>query len=148
MEKALNLVKEFHETFGISISEKPELPVGSVRKLQMDLLKEEYKEYLDAEVSGDILRIADELADLIYMALGTAIRYGIPMDKVFEAVHKNNMTKLDSDGNPVVNENGKVIKPEGFEPVDLSWLLEGKEGESNYVDAREDGQPFMPHVKH
>ena len=47
---------------------------------------------------------------------------GINLDKCFEEVQNSNMSKLGSDGKPIYNENGKVMKgPHYFKP-DLNNL--------------------------
>jgi predicted HAD superfamily Cof-like phosphohydrolase len=67
------------------------------------------------------------LADLVYVVIGTAIQYGIPFDAVFAEVHRANMSKLGPDGVPVLREDGKIIKPFGFKPADLSAVLDGSQ---------------------
>jgi predicted HAD superfamily Cof-like phosphohydrolase len=89
----------------------------------MKLLAEEMYEYTVAENENDIIEIADALADIIYIACGTAASYGIPLDKVFEEVHRSNMAKL-VDGKPIYREDGKVLKPEGWTPPDIDGVLE------------------------
>jgi predicted HAD superfamily Cof-like phosphohydrolase len=42
----------------------------------------------------------------------------------FKLVHENNMRKLGPDGKPIFREDGKIIKPEGFEKVELKTLFE------------------------
>ena len=62
-------------------------------------------------------------ADIIYIACGTAVSYGIPLDKVFTEVHRSNMAKL-VDGKPLYREDGKVIKPSGWQPPNIKKILE------------------------
>jgi predicted HAD superfamily Cof-like phosphohydrolase len=122
-------VKDFHIAFGQRVGEKPELPVDSnERKLRIRLLKEEFEEYMAAEIDEDIVEVADALADLIYIACGTAVSYGIPLDKVFEEVHRSNMAKL-VDGKPLYREDGKVMKPEGWTAPDIEGVLKKSQEE-------------------
>jgi predicted HAD superfamily Cof-like phosphohydrolase len=116
-------VLDFHKAFGQRIGEKPYLPNSEERTLRMKLLAEEMYEYTVAENENDIIEIADALADIIYIACGTAASYGIPLDKVFEEVHRSNMAKL-VDGKPIYREDGKVLKPEGWTPPDIDGVLE------------------------
>lgn len=39
-------------------------------------------------------RIAGPLADIVYVAYGTAVTYGIDLDMVLAGVHRSNMSKL------------------------------------------------------
>lgn len=105
-------VLEFHRAFG--------LPIGGgfdddkVCKLRVKLMREEATEYYKAEHDYDAAEIADALADIIYIAYGTAISYGIPLKEIFSAVHKANMAKLWGDGKPRYRPDGKVMKPPGW----------------------------------
>jgi len=116
-------VKDFHIAFGQRVSHKPDLPDEDERHLRKTLLAEEFNEYLEAEREDDIVEIADALADIIYIACGTAVSYGIPLDKIFDEVHRSNMAKL-VDGKPIYREDGKVMKPEGWTPPDIERILE------------------------
>jgi len=116
-------VKEFHETFGQRIGEKPEFPDDEERKLRVKLLREEFREYLDGESFENLVEVADALADIIYIACGTAVSYGIPLDDVFAEVHRSNMAKL-VDGKVLRREDGKIQKPEGWTPPDIRSVLD------------------------
>ena len=120
-------VKNFQTAFGQLVGEKPELPNPAERCLRIRLLEEEFEEYLTGEGNDDIVEIADALADLIYIACGTAVAYGIPLDDVFEEVHASNMAKL-VDGKPIYREDGKVLKPEGWKPPDIEGVLKRSHG--------------------
>ena len=115
-------VKDFHQAFGQRIGDKPELPDEDERKLRVKLLREEFTEYLDGESFNDLVEVADALADIIYIACGTAVSYGIPLDDVFESVHASNMAKL-VDGKVIRRADGKVQKPEGWQPPDIKRIL-------------------------
>ena len=116
-------VKDFHQAFGQRIGEKPELPDSAERDLRVKLLREEFREYIDAETDHDIIEIADALADIIYIACGTAVSYGIPLDNLFSEVHRSNMAKL-VDGKVIRREDGKVQKPADWTPPDVRGILD------------------------
>lgn len=115
-------VTEFHTAFELPILPTPTLPDQERRNLRIALLKEEYEEYLDAETDNDLVEIADALGDIIYIACGTALEYGIPLDRVFAAIHESNMAKL-VDGKVLRHPNGKVKKPEGWTAPDIAKIL-------------------------
>ena len=124
-------VKNFHIAFGQRVGEKPEVPNDiNERNLRYNLLKEEFEEYEKAESDDNIVEIADALADIIYIACGTAVSYGIPLDKVFAEVHRSNMAKL-VDGKPLYREDGKVMKPAGWKPPDVEGVL--KKSQEEYL---------------
>ena len=122
MSNMYNDVKDFHIAFGQRVGEKPELPSPIERSLRKNLLTEEFNEYLDAEQENDIVEIADALADIIYIACGTAVSYGIPLDTIFDEVHNSNMAKL-VDGKVIRRSDGKIQKPEGWMPPNIANIL-------------------------
>ena len=117
-----NDVKEFQTAVGQNVGTKPEFPDEAERELRIRLLKEEWEEYIQGECKHDLENIAKELADIIYIVCGTAVSYGIPLDRVFEEVHASNMAKL-VDGKPVRREDGKILKPEGWQPPNIKKVL-------------------------
>lgn len=116
------MVRDFHTAFGQRVGNKPEFPEHQERELRMRLMKEEFNEYNKAEDNNDITNLAVELADIIYIACGTAVSYGIPLDDVFNAIHQANMNKL-VDGKVIRREDGKVKKPDGWKPADIEGIL-------------------------
>ena len=86
-------VIHFHIQKNLAISDVPTYPRPSVQDLRVRLIEEETHEVIEAMRMGDLHEIAKELADLLYVTFGTAVTYGIDMDKVWEAVHHSNMTK-------------------------------------------------------
>lgn len=117
-----NDVKEFHKAFGQRIGIKPEFPSKEERLLRKKLIDEEFDELMEAEENNDFVEVADALADIIYIALGTAVSYGIPLDKVFDEVHRSNMAKL-VDGKVHRRADGKIQKPEGWTAPNISDIL-------------------------
>jgi predicted HAD superfamily Cof-like phosphohydrolase len=113
------MVREFHNKFGQPVVEKPTDPNWDRSDLRIRLMREELNETVGAILAGDLVEVADGLADLIYVALGTAIEYGIDMEPIFREVHRSNMAKLP--GN--MREDGKVTKPEGWEPPRIAEIL-------------------------
>ena len=57
------------------------------------LMVEELAELIIAMQTEDHVKIADGLADLLYVVHGTAIVYGVPVNRVFEHVHISNLSK-------------------------------------------------------
>lgn len=125
MTDMFNDVKEFQTAVGQHVGTKPEFPNGRERRLRMDLLLEEVKEYMESEDEEDLVNLAKELADIIYIVCGTAASYGIPLNEVFEEVHRSNMEKL-VDGKPLRREDGKILKPEGWAAPDIKKVLFGE----------------------
>ena len=119
-----DMVTEFHKTYDVAISDKPILPVSSLRELRMDLLEEEYEEYKLGEVNNDLVEIADALADMLYIIHGTAITYGLPIVEIFNEVHASNMSKLGLDGKPIRRADGKILKGPNYFKPDIKKIIE------------------------
>ena len=110
-------VKKFMETFGQEIKEKASFPNDKIISLRYDLIKEELDELKEAIENKDIKEVADALTDILYVTYGAGHAFGINLDRCFEEVQNSNMSKLGSDGKPIYNENGKVMKgPHYFKP--------------------------------
>jgi predicted HAD superfamily Cof-like phosphohydrolase len=118
-----DLVRQFHTQCDLPVASAPGLPSEDRRELRRRLLQEELNEYLEAEEENDIVAIADALGDLVYVALGCCLEYGIPFDRVFAEIHRSNMTKLGPDGKPICRADGKIMKPKHFEPPQLEKIL-------------------------
>ena len=124
------MVREFHEVFGLAHPDRP-TPVSAERAAaRQRLLDEEVAEVAEAAAAAQrdpspqrLAELARELADVVYVAYGTAITHGIDLDAVIAEVHRANMSKLDEHGRPVVR-NGKVQKGPNFRPPDLATLFE------------------------
>ena len=110
-------VRKFMETFGQEIKENAEFPKEKITLLRYDLIKEELDELKEAMENNDIKEVADALTDILYVTYGAGHAFGINLDKCFKEVQNSNMSKLGSDGKPIYNDKGKVMKgPSYFRP--------------------------------
>ena len=110
-------VKKFMETFGQEVKEKAHFPNDKITSLRYELIREELEELKEALDNKDIKEVADALTDILYVTYGAGHAFGINLDKCFEEVQNSNMSKLGTDGKPIYNENGKVMKgPNYFKP--------------------------------
>ena len=117
-------VKTFMETFGQMIRTKPQFPDEKTMQLRYDLIKEELNELEQAMKSKDLKEIADALTDILYVTYGAGFAYGIDLDKCFKEVQRANMSKLGTDGKPIYNEKGKVMKGPNYSGPNLKKLVE------------------------
>lgn len=79
---------------------------------RINFLEEELKEFRDAIRCSNLIKTADALADLVYVALGTADMMGLPFNEIWAAVQKANMSKVRG-----ITKRGNEIdacKPEGW----------------------------------
>ena len=127
------MVKEFHEKFNVAI----DVPTNNdLLELRGKLIHEETKETLYelanwTEDYGCLYRphtvdkkkLTKELADLMYVTIGTAVTFGLPLEEVFAEVHKSNMSKLGDDGKPIYRADGKVLKGNNYKEPDLDQFF-------------------------
>lgn len=120
---ASEMVRQFHQTYGVRIQEAAGLPGSERRELRGDLLREEFEELCKAEAENNFIEIADALADMLYIIHGTALEYGIPLDAVVAEVHRSNMSKLDQSGRPIYRSDGKILKGPNYSAPDIAGVL-------------------------
>jgi predicted HAD superfamily Cof-like phosphohydrolase len=79
-------------------------------------------EFEKAANDENLVKVADALADLLYVVYGTGVSYGIDLEPIFKEVHESNMSK----GDPEVlrTPSGKVPKAKNYRPPDLQPILE------------------------
>jgi predicted HAD superfamily Cof-like phosphohydrolase len=127
-------VREFH----LATDAHVDVPLDAkLLELRKTLIMEEVKE-LFAEIDLAIaalnegkpvpkpvfLNMMKELADVQYVLSGSAVTFGLPLEKVFERVHESNMSKLGPDGKAIHREDGKVLKGPNYHPPVLDDLLD------------------------
>lgn len=93
-----------------------------VRHLRARLMLEELGETLEGLAKSDEVMVAGGLVDLLYVAIGTGVAFDIPLPAVWDAVQTANLAKFPG-GVALVDENGKVVKPEGWKPPDVAEVL-------------------------
>jgi predicted HAD superfamily Cof-like phosphohydrolase len=120
----LEALLTFHRAFDLPRQALPNAEVAEpLAKLRIALLEEEVGEFIDAVSSSDLVGIADALADIVCVVYGTAVTYGIDLNRVVSEVHRSNMSKLDVNGQPLIREDGKVIKSDQYFRPDIADVL-------------------------
>lgn len=170
-------VAQFHERFGVAVN----VPITDERTaaLRLSLIREEADELAEAIASGNVLKVARELADLTYVVYGSALTWGLELDDLWPAlvglnverevdrladaiangdlalaavalenlrdvaiaiarqwdinldaavaaVHAANMRKMPASGSAGQRLDGKILKPPGWTPPDLSRAVAGR----------------------
>jgi predicted HAD superfamily Cof-like phosphohydrolase len=91
-----------------------------VLKLQEDLIREEFREFLALDNTNE--NKLKELADLVFVCYQYAAARGWDLDEAMRRVFDSNMSKL-VDGKPVRRADGKIMKGPHYQPPDLSDLV-------------------------
>lgn len=132
-----DLVGAFNKKFGLPVAGEGEIQFldDHTFRFRSDFILEEHTELGEGHRERDMVKVADALGDLLYVVYGMAHFYGIPLDRVFRAIHAKNMTKVRAT-DPSASKRGTaldVVKPVGFvgPEEDIRAVLE----EAGYVDA-------------
>jgi len=125
MNPIVRSLLEFNNAFDIPKLDAPGLSTDELIELRIKLLVEEVQEYAEAARAGDMVEILDALADIGYILAGTIINHGMQhiYDDSFNEVHRSNMAKL-VDGKVIRREDGKVLKPQDWQPPNLAQFLQ------------------------
>lgn len=94
--------------------------------MRLDILEEEVRELREAVAAGDLVEVLDALCDIQYVLDGNFLEFGLHAQKAkaFAEVHASNMSKLGEDGQPVLREDGKVLKGPNFFRPNLAQFLD------------------------
>jgi len=132
-QKIISAVEEFHDAFGIENKYDPTLVDKETAILRYKLMREENEEYLEACENNDLVEVADALGDQLYILCGTILKHGLQnkIEEVFEEIQRSNMSKLDKNGNPIVNDGiidptrpvGKVLKSDQYSEPNIKDIL-------------------------
>ena len=149
--ESLASVAEFHRTFRLPVLDTPTIPGPDRCALRLNLLEEELNELREAIADGDLVEVADALADLQYVLSGAVLEFGLgdKFKALFDEVHRSNMSKtckspeeaeatlthyrtLDQEGRVehrgehylvYRNSDNKVLKNVNYSPADLAAQL-------------------------
>ena len=133
MNKAFADVREFEERMAAGSPVKQSF--ADVVTLRRTLIEEEAGETQDAlwdlwghaKLDGvlpaeELAQVADGLADLIWVCVGTAVSLGIDLPAVWEEVRRTNMAKF-AEGHSF-RADGKLLKPPDWTPPDILGVIE------------------------
>ena len=136
-------VESFHALHGQIDPLTPSSTDGATLQLRIDLITEEFDELIDELVKLQVdalhttpkiaeldrlAHIAKEIADLIYVSVGTASVLGIDIAPVWEAVHESNMKKADGP----LRLDGKRLKPPDWKPPNIVAIIREQQAESDF----------------
>jgi predicted HAD superfamily Cof-like phosphohydrolase len=124
--------------YKLPANDRPSLPadvVDRLTKFKATLLDEvhEIDEIVQLSKNGgaalDItVAMADLLGDIMVYCRSEALKYGLPLEEVLEIIMDSNESKLDADGKPIYDANGKFLKgPDYWKPEPkIKALLEAR----------------------
>ncbi len=128
MSNVFETIKEFNKFYGLPCPDVPTLsavrdPDGRIRgfiKTVEDELKEGFDILEKYEAGGSDLEMLTDLADycgdIVVYALSEAAKWGIPIEKVLQAIMESNFSKKQADGSTLKDSSGKILKGSLFKP--------------------------------
>lgn len=87
-----------------------------LRAARVHLILEETRELVEALLCQDRVATADALTDLLYVVVGSFVTWDMPMDRLFDEVHRSNMSKQASGAH-------KPAKTGAYSPPDITGVL-------------------------
>ena len=127
LKEVLSNVAEFHTAFRIPNADAPHASLTREEALlRHRLMAEENDEYLEATENGDVVEVADALGDQLYILAGTMMRHGMQdvIAQVFREIQASNMSKLGANGEPILREDGKVMKGPNYFRPNIAGILD------------------------
>jgi predicted HAD superfamily Cof-like phosphohydrolase len=114
-------------------------------------------ELIQSMFNDDLVGIADGLADVLYVVIGTAVAYGIDIQEIFDEVHRSNLSKTvwneDLERYTIEkDEFGKGLKPETYSPAELAPIIDrqienGKTMEAFLQDQANDSELVVSKIE-
>lgn len=72
---------------------------------------------------ADKVALLDALCDQVVTVAGVAQYAGMDFDKALSEVNKSNWSKFDKDGNPIIDNNGKILKGSDYFKPELKQFV-------------------------
>jgi len=92
--------------------------------LYKDLIVEEFAEFIEAFNMEDDVEQLDACMDMIWVIMGYCHMKKFDIRGGWDEVAKSNLCKIDSNTDKVIRrEDGKILKPEGWKPPDLTKFV-------------------------
>lgn len=96
-------------------------------EMYKNLIEEEFNELVTAENNKDSVEQLDALIDILVVTIGAIHSMGADAEGAWKEVMRTNFAKIDKDTGKVrKREDGKVLKPLGWEPPNLKEFVEKK----------------------
>jgi predicted HAD superfamily Cof-like phosphohydrolase len=120
MSKVFTDVSVFLSAVGQETPATPQKTVSDQAQLYKELIEEEVSEFWEAEAVGDDVEEIDACFDMIWVIVGYMKSRGWDCEGIWDEGAKSNLSKID----PVTGlvrkrADGKIMKPEGWQPPDF-----------------------------
>ena len=93
-------------------------------EMYLDLIREEHNELTEAVTNEDSVEVLDALVDILVVTIGAINSMGADGEAAWNEVMRTNFAKIDPETGKVrKREDGKVLKPEGWQPPQLAQFV-------------------------
>lgn len=124
MSKVFTDVAVFLNAVGQETPSVPQKTVSDQAQLYKKLIEEEVKEFWEAEAVSDDVEEIDACFDMMWVIVGYMKSRGWDCENIWDEGAKSNLSKID----PVTGlvkrrEDGKILKPEGWQPPNFKKFV-------------------------
>jgi predicted HAD superfamily Cof-like phosphohydrolase len=93
-------------------------------QLYKKLIEEETQEFWEAEALSDDVEEIDACFDMMWVIVGYMKSRGWDCDAIWDEGAKSNLSKIDPlSGKVIKRDDGKVLKPEGWQPPNFAKFV-------------------------
>lgn len=93
-------------------------------RLYAKLIVEEYAEFMESIIDNDDAEKADACFDMMWVIVGYMRSRGWDCEGIWDEGAKSNLSKIDPNTGLVKRrEDGKILKPEGWQPPDFTKFV-------------------------
>lgn len=88
------------------------------------LINEEYNEFIKARNQKDNVETLDACFDMIWVIVGYMLSKGYDIEGAWDEGARSNLAKIDATtGKVIKRDDGKVLKPDGWQKPDFSKYI-------------------------
>lgn len=97
---------------------------SALSDLYKSLIEEEFAEFQEACASNNDVEQLDACFDMIWVIVAYAKTRGWDIDRAWDEGSKSNLYKIDKlSGRVIRREDGKIMKPKGWEPPNFAKFV-------------------------
>jgi predicted HAD superfamily Cof-like phosphohydrolase len=124
MNKVFTDVTTFLNAAGQSFPSEPDPAVSDLANLYQNLIKEEVEEFWEAVDENDDVEQLDACFDMMWVIIGYMKARGWDCEAAWEEGAQSNLSKIDpTTGKVIRRADGKILKPEGWQPPDFTKFV-------------------------
>lgn len=120
----MNNVFDDVQAFMNAVGHSTDKPNDNISDLYLNLIDEEYGEFLHALDANNDTEILDACFDMIWVIVGYMKARGWDCNAAWKEGADSNLAKIDPQTGKVIRrEDGKILKPEGWKRPDFSKFV-------------------------